>query len=213
MFFNRIIIFGPQGAGKGTQAVFLSKRLGLPAVSSGHLLRLEMQTETDLGRLLKKLMATGELISDDIINLLIKNYLLSPDCAGGFILDGFPRTADQARFLATFTTVDCLVKINISDAEAVRRLSGRRTCPKCGLVYHQEFKPPQKTGLCDHCQVGLITRTDDTPEAIKKRLKIYHTKTTIAIAYYQAKNTPVFEVNGEQAIEAVRDEIFKKLDL
>jgi adenylate kinase len=219
MAFGKIIVFGPQGAGKGTQTEFLTKRLGVPMVSSGHLLRLEMGKDTGLGHLLKKLMATGELISDDIINLLIKNYLLSPECSRGFLLDGFPRTVDQAKFLATFTAVDCILKINVSDTEAVRRLSGRRTCLSCGMVYHQESKPPQKVGVCDRCQAGLVIRTDDKPEAIQKRLRIYHTETVLILPYYQVQKIPIFEIDGERkieglsVIEAVRQEIFEKLGL
>ncbi|MDD5289862.1 MAG: nucleoside monophosphate kinase [Patescibacteria group bacterium] len=211
--FSKLIIFGPQGAGKGTQTEFLTKRLGVPAVSSGHLLRLEMGQDTKLGHFLKTQMSTGELISDEIINLLIKNYLLGPECVRGFLLDGFPRTVDQAKFLATFAAVDCILKINISDAEAVWRLSGRRTCPSCGMVYHQESKPPQKAGSCDRCRVELIKRSDDTPEAIQKRLKIYYTETVLAVVYYQTQSIPILEINGEQTIEAVRQEIFEKLGL
>jgi adenylate kinase len=205
---HHIIILGPQGSGKGTQAEFLANRLKIPTISSGKLLRDEIIKETELGKKISEMMKTGELMPNEIVNVLIKNRLAESDCENGFILDGFPRTKEQAEFLETFVEINCVLEITLSDEEAIKRLSGRRTCSKCGKIYHLEFSPSKVSGICDIDGENLIVRSDDTEEAIRERLKIYRSETAGVISYYEKKGV-LIKINGEPAIEIVKDEIFK----
>ena len=208
----KIIVLGPQASGKGTQAEFLAEKLKIPTISGGQLLREEVQTGSELGVQIKKQMDSGSLVSNAITNELIKKRLQQNDVQNGFILDGFPRIRIQAKYLATLTDITHVLVIEISDNETMRRLSGRRTCPKCGKVYHLEFNPPKKEGFCDDDNSLLEIRTDDTPEAIRARLKIYHEETEEVIEYYEKQNL-VIHINGEQTIEDVKKEIFEKLGI
>lgn len=208
----KFIILGPQASGKGTQAEFLSEKLKIPTISGGQLLRDEVQTGSELGAQIKKQMDSGELVSNAITNELIKKRLEQNNAQNGFILDGFPRIRIQAKYLKELTDITNVLVIEISDQETLRRLSGRRTCPKCGKVYHLEFNPPKKNGVCDDDNSALEIRTDDTPEAIRARLKIYHEETEEVIEYYE-KQGLVIHINGEQSIEKVREEIFEKMKI
>lgn len=209
---SNLILLGPQASGKGTQAEFLADKLKIPLISAGQILRDEVATKSEIGLEIKKQMDSGGLVSNAIVDKLVKNRLIKDDLKNGFIFDGFPRIRIQAKILATLTTITNVIVVEISDAEAMRRLSGRRTCPKCGKVYHLEFNPPKTAGLCDDDQEKLIIRTDDTPEAIHERLKIYHEETEEVIEYYEEQGL-VIHINGEQSIEDVRKEIFQKLKL
>lgn len=206
----KLTILGPQASGKGTQAEFLAKKLNIPNISVGQLLRDEVETGSDLGLEIKKQMDSGGLVSNAVVDKLVKKRLEQPDAQNGFIFDGFPRIRIQAKVLATFTKLTNVIVIEISDAETMRRLSGRRTCSKCNKVYHTEFNPPKQENICDDDGAELIIRTDDTKEAIHERLKIYHVETEEVIEYYE-KQGIVIHINGEQSIEDVRKEIFEKL--
>jgi len=208
----KIILLGPQASGKGTQAEFLSEKLKIPTISGGQLLRQEVQTGSELGMQIKKQMDSGGLVSNAITNELIKKRLKQNDAQQGFILDGFPRIRIQAKYLDTLTDITNVLVIEISDNETMRRLTGRRTCKKCGKVYHLEFNPPKKENICDDDGKTLEIRTDDTLEAIKERLKIYHEETEEVIEYYE-KQSIAIHINGEQSIEKVKEEIFRKLEI
>ncbi|MBU4482429.1 adenylate kinase [Patescibacteria group bacterium] len=208
----KIIILGPQGSGKGTQAEFLSEKLNIPNISPGQLLRNEIENKTEIGKEAKEYMNKGQLVPNSIVHELAKNRITQPDCENGFIFDGFPRILIQAKFIETVTDITHVLLVDISDQEAVYRLSGRRTCLKCGKVYHIKFNPPKKQGICDECGEKLEIREDDTEEAIRKRLKIYHTETEEVVEYYRDKKL-LIEINGEQSIEEVRDEMFEKLKI
>jgi len=205
-------ILGPQASGKGTQAEFLAEKLNIPNISVGQLLREEVNSANELGAEIKKNMDSGGLVPNAIVDKLVKKRIEQADAQNGFIFDGFPRIRIQARVLAKFTTLTHVIVIELSDTEAVNRLSGRRTCPKCGKVYHLKFSPPKTEGLCDEDNEKLIIRTDDTPEAIRARLKIYHEETEEVIEFYESQGI-VIKINGEQSIEEVKKEIFAKLGL
>ncbi|HPI67485.1 MAG TPA: nucleoside monophosphate kinase [bacterium] len=208
----KIIILGPQASGKGTQAEFLAEKLNVPNISVGQLLRDEVENKGELSSMIKEQMDSGGLVSNAIVDKLVKKRLMQPDAQSGFIFDGFPRIRIQARVLATITNLTHVIVVEISDAEALNRLSGRRTCPKCGKVYHLKFSPPKTEGICDEDNEKLIIRSDDTPEAIRARLKIYHEETEEVIEFYD-KQGIVIRINGEQPIEDVKKEIFEKLNL
>lgn len=208
----KLIILGPQASGKGTQAEFLADKLRLPNISIGQLLREEVETGSEIGAQIKAQMDSGGLVSNAITNELVKKRLTKDDVQNGFIFDGFPRIRIQAKYLATLTPVTHVIVVEISDKEALKRLSGRRTCSKCGKVYNLNSNPPQKEGLCDDDAATLEIRSDDTPEGIHQRLKIYHEETEEVIEYYE-KQGLVIHINGKQSIEDVRKEIFTKLKL
>lgn len=208
----KLAILGPQACGKGTQAEFLADKLKIPAISVGQLLREEIKIGSTVAAQIKDEMNAGGLVSNAIISLIVKKRLTQPDAANGFIFDGFPRIKIQAEFFATFSTFNHVIVIEISDAEALSRLSGRRTCSKCGKVYHLKFSPPKVEGVCDDDNEKLIIRADDTPEAIHERLKIYHVETEEVIGFYEQQGI-VIHVNGEQSIEAVKKEMFEKMNL
>jgi len=205
---KNIIILGPQGSGKGTQADILSKKFNIPHISTGKIFRGQIKNKTELGRKLKSLVNHGRLVPDEITNEIIKNRLSENDCQNGFILDGFPRNLNQAEFLDKITDINLVLEIWISDEETISRISQRKSCPKCGAIYHLKFKPPQKDEICDKCQKKLIIRDDDKEKAIKKRLKIYHKQTELLIEFY--KNKGIYhKINGMPLIPEVTKEIMK----
>jgi len=183
----KIVIFGPQGSGKGTQAEVLSKRLKIPQITMGDLLREEIKNHSQVGKEIDAIVNRGQLVPDEVSTQILKQRLLKADCQNGFVLDGYPRNLNQAKLLAEITKVDKALEIWISDKEAVKRISGRRSCPRCGAVYHLQFNPPKIDELCDQCQTKLIVRDDDKEEIIKNRLAIYHQATEPIIKYYQHK--------------------------
>ncbi len=206
----KIIILGPPASGKGTQAEFLAEKLKIPIISMGQMLRDESEKGTMLGKEIASYTDKGALVPNSISNELVKQKLSQLDCQKGFIFDGFPRIRIQAKYLDTLTDVNHVLLIAVSDKEVKRRLSGRRTCSQCGDVYHLEFNPPKKAGLCDKCGGQLELRADDTETAIRERLKIYHEETEEVVEYYRQQGI-LIEINGEQSIEKVRDEIFSIL--
>ena len=181
-----LIFMGPPGAGKGTQAEIISKKLGIPTVSTGLMLRGAVKEGTELGKIAEKCMSEGKLVPDDIIVGIIKEKLNSEELASGFILDGFPRTVAQAEALTeTGTKIDKVLSLEVPDEKIVERLSSRRECSKCGVPYNVISNKPQKEGICDKCGGELIMRADDNPETIMNRLNIYHNETEPIKAYYE----------------------------
>ena len=187
----RLMMLGPPGAGKGTQAKVLAERLAIPHVSTGDMLREARRRGTEMGQRAAEYMNAGQLVPDEVVIGIVKDRLEEEDARGGFILDGYPRTRGQAEALDQMGIVlDAVINIQVSDQGVVDRLSGRISCPECGAVYHRENNPPAKENVCDSCgHEGLITRDDDQPEAIRERLKGYHAKTAPLIAFYEEKGS------------------------
>ncbi|MDR3644607.1 MAG: adenylate kinase [Clostridia bacterium] len=183
-----LILLGAPGAGKGTQAEVISNKLGIPAVSTGNILREAMKNGTELGARAKSFVEKGDLVPDDIIIGIIKERLKEADCAKGFILDGFPRTVPQAQALdAMGVRIDRVIEISVCDERIVARMSGRRVCGNCGASYHTVYKPSKSEGICDLCGSALIQRKDDRQETVLDRLKVYHTQTEPLKGYYGAQ--------------------------
>ena len=218
-----IVLLGAPGAGKGTQAALLAEALGVPHVASGDLFREALKNETPLGLEAQKYMNQGLLVPDEITIAMVRERLSRPDCAGGVILDGFPRTLEQARALdevlsTAGRTLEKVLYIKVSEEELIQRLSGRWICRDCQTVYHLRHSPPEKPpcgdkpGLCDLCGGELYQREDDKPETVRRRLEVYFAQTAPLIEYYTTKGLLV-EINGEQSIEAVQAEIRQALRL
>lgn len=207
---HRIVILGPQGAGKGTQAELLAKHLKVPAISTGEIYRREIEQKTDLGQMAASFINQGKLAPDELTNDLIRMRLTQDDCKNGFVLDGYPRNAAQMAAMESIAPLTCVLEIVISDKEAIKRLAGRRVCPRCGESYHTEFKKPREDEMCDACKVKLTARDDDKPEAIKERLEIYHRATEPLAGFYQGKGI-LRKINGEQAIEKVFEDAVKAI--
>lgn len=205
----KIIIFGPQGSGKGTQAQVIADKYKLANISTGVMFREAVKDKTDLGKAVKAMLDRGDLVQDELTNELVKERLSKPDCAGGFILDGYPRNLSQAEFLLSYQEITHVLEIWISDKEAVKRISGRRMC-SCGMSYHLEYNPPKVAGVCDRCGGRLFFRDDDTEEAVKQRLKIYHNETESMISFWR-KYDIHYKINGEQKISAVTKDVIKIL--
>ncbi len=183
----RIILLGPPGAGKGTQAQVITQQFQIPQISTGDMLRAAVKAGTELGLAAKKIMDAGGLVSDDIIIGLVKDRLTQPDCANGCLFDGFPRTIPQAEaLLAAGVHIDHVVEITVPDAEIISRLSGRRVHPASGRVYHIQHNPPKVEGKDDVTGDDLVQRDDDKEETIRKRLEIYHEQTSRLVGFYQS---------------------------
>jgi adenylate kinase len=202
-----IVLLGPPGAGKGTQAAIIAKEFGLVHVSSGDLFRENLKNQTELGKLAKGYMDRGELVPDDVTIAMVKDRISRPDCEKGVLLDGFPRTPAQAealdKMLATLNgAVNCVPYISVPAEVLIERLSGRWTCPTCGNVYHEKFNPPKAAGKCDADGAALIQRDDDKPATVKNRISVYVQQTAPLIAYYREKGL-LAEVDGTQSIDAV----------
>ncbi len=205
----RIILLGPPGAGKGTQAKGLTEALGIPAVASGDLFRDHQQRGTELGLLAKSYMERGVLVPNEVTIRMVLERLSQPDSAKGFLLDGFPRNLDQARALRDSLSesgrdINRVLFINISEEELLRRLGGRLLCRNCQAPYHIHSSPPKEADKCDRCGGELYQRPDDSPEAVRKRIMVYNEETAPLVEYYrQAGN--LLEINGEGAIEEVAE--------
>ena len=187
----RIILLGSPGSGKGTQAQFITEKYAIPQISTGDMLRAAVRDGTPLGVEAKKVMDAGGLVSDDIILGLIKERIAQPDCANGFLLDGFPRTIAQAEGLeAMGVKIDNVIEINVADEEIVKRIAGRRVHLQSGRTYHVEYNPPKVEGIDDVTGEALIQRDDDKEETVRKRLSVYHEQTKPLVGYYSAAEQP-----------------------
>lgn len=215
----RIILLGPPGAGKGTQAQLISKRYNIPQISTGDMLRAAIREGTELGLKAKSVMESGGLVPDELIIGLVKERIAQPDCENGFIFDGFPRTIPQAEALETAgISIDHVIEIDVPDEEIVRRLSGRRQHPASGRVYHLIYNPPKVEGKDDETGEELVQRPDDQEETIRKRLASYHSETEQLVDFYQRRaasgeNAPTYnKLNGLRAIDDVQKDLFAILD-
>jgi adenylate kinase len=184
----RLVLLGPPGAGKGTQAKLLTERLGVPQISTGDMLRAAVAAGTPLGRQAKAFMERGALVPDDVIIGLVQERLRAPDCAGGYILDGFPRTVVQAQALAAVPGVrlDRVLSLEVAAEDVVARIAGRRTCQRCGAMYHVRFSPSREAGRCDACGGPTVQREDDREETVRRRLAVYAEQTAPLLAHYEA---------------------------
>ena len=205
----KLIFLGAPGAGKGTQAARISAALAIPAISTGDIIRSAIKKGTPLGLEFKRYTDQGCLVPDDLVNALVKERLGMPDCENGFILDGFPRTIEQAKFLdESGIAPDAVVDIEVSDDTIIRRMGGRRFCPKCQRTYHVLYNKPAEDGICDECKAELCIREDDKPETVLHRLEVYHQQTEPLICYYKEK---IIEVDGTLSPEEIEKKILEAL--
>ena len=215
----RFILLGPPGAGKGTQASFICKKYGVPQISTGDMLRAAIKAGTELGLKAKKLMDAGQLVPDEVILDLVKHRIEEPDCIGGFLFDGFPRTLAQAESMKNAGLhIDYVIEIAVPDEEIIQRMSGRRVHPGSGRSYHVKFNPPKVADKDDLSGEPLILRQDDQPETVKERLLVYHEQTQPLIEYYSKwhatddPNAPRHcKVSGTGTVEQIRDRVFAAL--
>ena len=195
-----IILLGAPGAGKGTQAEVISAKLAIPAVSTGNMIREAIRQGTEMGRKAKACTESGQLVPDEVVIGIVAERLQAPDCADGFILDGFPRTIPQAEALdAMGVVIDRVIEISVPDAAIAERMSGRRVCPDCGASYHLLYKKPAVEGVCDQCGAQLVQRKDDAPETVLARLDVYHAQTEPLKAYYERKGV-LRVVEGQEKV-------------
>ena len=207
----RIILLGSPGSGKGTQAQFITEKYAIPQISTGDMLRAAVRNGTPLGVEAKKVMDAGGLVSDDIILGLIKERIAQPDCANGFLLDGFPRTIAQAEGLdAMGVKIDNVIEINVADEEIVKRIAGRRMHPQSGRTYHVEYNPPKVEGIDDVTGEALIHRDDDKEETVRKRLGVYHEQTKPLVGYYSAAERQIKfnSIAGVGTVDEITNKIF-----
>ena len=216
----RLILLGPPGAGKGTQAAYLMEKYNIPQISTGDMLRAAVKDGTDLGLEAKKFMDAGGLVPDTVIIGLVKERINQDDCSNGFLFDGFPRTIPQANALNDAgVDIDYVIEIDVNDEEIIKRLSGRRVHPESGRTYHVLFNTPKVEGIDDISGEPLVQRDDDKEETIKKRLEVYHEQTELLIGYYSdlartlTSHAPKYKkFKGIGSLESIRDQIFKALD-
>ena len=207
----KLILLGAPGAGKGTQAEIISKKLNIPTISTGNILREAIKNGTPTGLKAKEFMDNGKLVPDDVIIGIVRERVAREDCANGYILDGVPRTIPQAQALEDAGIhFDCVVSIEIADSVIEARMTGRRVCGSCGASFHIAANPPKKEGICDLCGGELVIRKDDAPETVKNRLKVFHTETEALKDFYR-KLGILKLVEGDQPIEAATAEILRAL--
>ena len=215
----RIILLGPPGAGKGTQATFIKERFGIPQISTGDMLRAAVKAGTPLGVAAKRVMDAGQLVSDEIIIGLVKERLKEPDCAAGYLFDGFPRTIPQADAMkAAGVRVDVVLEIDVPDADIIDRMSGRRVHLASGRTYHVKHNPPQVAGRDDVTGEPLIQRDDDNEDVVRKRLEVYHAQTRVLVDYYSrwaatgdAAAPRYRKVEGVGTVEEIKQRVFDAL--
>ena len=198
----KVILLGAPGAGKGTQAENISEKLGVPVIGTGNIIREQIKAATPVGIKARSYVDAGNLVPDELVIEMLGSRIVQPDCKGGFILDGFPRTVAQAQALDRMgVVIDRVIEIEVADESIVQRMSGRRICKECGASYHVDYKPPVEEGKCDKCGGELIIRVDDKPETVLERLRVYHEQTEPLKDYYHAADK-LFVVQGQ---EEVRD--------
>ena len=204
-----IIFLGPPGAGKGTQAQIVCQRLGIPQVSTGDMLRAAIAAGTEMGLKAKEYMDQGQLVPDEVVIGIVKDRLADADCQKGYILDGFPRTVEQAKALSTFAKIDVAINLDVPDDVLVKRLSGRRVCPRCGAPYHVDRLNGET--VCRADGTPLIQRDDDKAETVLNRLAVYHQKTAPLIDYYREAGL-LKNIGGGLSLEEISEEIFRTLE-
>lgn len=211
------VLIGPPGSGKGTQAKKMSSEFSIPHISTGDMFRAEVAEQTDLGKKVSAIMEAGDYVSDDITNAIVRSRLSKPDVKAGFILDGYPRTVNQAQVLEEMISDLGLKPLSVllfemPREDLVERLTGRLSCPSCGAVFHQKLNPPTKADVCDQCgHQGLITRDDDSEETVRKRLGVYDEQTQPLVDYYRNHGEIGFkELDASQPVEQLSEAIFKQ---
>ena len=207
----KIVMLGAPGAGKGTQAQMIAEKFGLPHISTGDIFRANIKNGTDLGKKAKAFMDAGQLVPDELTVEILLDRVSQEDCKNGYVLDGFPRTIPQAQVLTdtlakTGEQIDFAIDVDVPDDNIVARMSGRRSCPKCGASYHVTFIPPKQEGICDSCGSALIQRDDDKPETVQNRLSVYHDQTQPLIDFYRDKGV-LRTVDGTKNMNEVFDAI------
>ena len=211
----RTILLGPPGAGKGTQAVKIVEKYGVPHISTGDIFRENIKNDTELGKKAQEYMNKGELVPDDLVIDLATSRLLEPDCANGFLLDGFPRTVYQAEKLDEFlaahdSKIDVVLDIAVEKEELITRLTGRRVCKTCGASFHVVSVPPKQEGICDFCGGELIQRADDNLETVTNRIEVYEAQTMPLVDYYENAGN-IAHINGAASLEDVFGDIVKAI--
>ena len=208
-----LILLGPPGAGKGTQAHAICARFSIPQISTGDMLRAATATGSILGQRVKSIMDAGELVSDNVILELITERLLEPDCKSGFLFDGFPRTIPQAEALTSNgIALDHVLEIDVSDEEVIRRITGRRIHEASGRVYHVVFNPPEVEGKDDQTGEMLVQRVDDAKETVKERLKVYHDQTRPLVEYYRDSTVRYSKIRGTGSVQDITKNVFEALN-
>src|SRR5207253_4927371 len=215
----RLILLGPPGAGKGTQAAFITEAYGIPQISTGDMLRAAVSAGSPLGIAAKQVMDSGALVSDDIIIGLVKERLKQPDCARGYLFDGFPRTIPQAEAMKKANVaIDYVLEIDVPDSEIIERMSGRRVHPASGRTYHVKFNPPKASGKDDATGEPLVQRDDDREETVKKRLEVYHAQTRPLVDYYGSwaksgdAHAPKYrKISGQGSVDEITRRVFAAL--
>ncbi len=208
----RLILLGAPGAGKGTQAEVVCDKLGIPAISTGNILRAAIKNETEMGLKAKSFIDSGALVPDSVIISIIKERLAASDCQKGFILDGVPRTVTQAEALEEMgVDIDHVIDIEVSDDTIMKRLSGRRVCASCGASYHTLYKPSQQPDVCDRCGGSLIVRKDDEPATIQERLRTYHELTEPLVEFYRQRGKLIV-VEGQEEVADTSALLLSKLE-
>jgi adenylate kinase len=204
-----IVLFGPPGSGKGTYASRLFEKLGTPHISTGDLIRDEIKSKTDIGRKIEGYTLRGELVPDDVVIELLRRRISQPDCAKGFILDGFPRNVPQAEALDRIAPIGVVINLDVPDAVIIERLSSRLTCKSCGAIFNQRFLKPKVEGVCDKCGGQLYVRDDDKPEVVQERLKTYRKQTQPLIEYY--KQRKLIETVTNREVDVPPEKIVRQI--
>lgn len=206
-----LALIGAPASGKGTQAKALVKHFKIPHISTGDILRAEIEKESEIGKEVKNILAEGKLVSDDLIVRIVQERLKEADCANGFILDGFPRTLTQAEKLGEMVELKGVIYMNTPDDLILSRITARENCPQCGATYNKLYLPAKKAGECDGCHVELVQRKDDTAEAGKERLKTFYAQSTPLIEYYREKGN-LIEIDGTIGLENIEKSIIESLE-
>ena len=206
----KIALFGPQGSGKGTQAKMLSTKYNLPILATGDIFREEIKQKTELGKKVSSLLDSGALVPDEVVDEVVGNELKKDKYKNGFILDGYPRNIEQFRKLKERVELSHVIELKIADSKVIDRLASRRTCSLCAAIYSLKIKPPKQDGICDSCKGALMIRDDDKPEAIKKRLDIYHGETKAILDNFEENK--IIQVDGSQTIENVFEDIVLEIE-
>ena len=205
----KLLFLGAPGAGKGTQAEIVSEKVKIPIIGTGNIIREAIASGSELGKQFKSYTEAGKLVPDELVVSMVKDRISRDDCKNGYILDGFPRTVNQAeKFAEMGEKVDAVILLDVTDEEIIDRMTGRRVCEACGTPFHIKHKPPKVEGVCDLCGKKLVVRKDDAPETVVERLKVYHAETEPLVSYYTEHGT-VNKIDATMPLEKVTEEILK----